>query len=704
VAGVLLVLGLTLAFSGDGKPATTAKAKREQDKQPSSTPTQPNQPEQPAKTTSAAQPGTLNPKPETEKGVTDAWIKSVQALPAEKQVEEVRGKLKELNPDFDGRLEAKVSNGQVVDMAFVTDAIADISALRCLSSLKGLRCSGTASQKGRLSDLGPLAELRLEVLDCRDTRIADLKALSNMPLRSLLMGRTNVSDLGPLRNLPLESLQFWVTPVRDLSPLRNLPLTDIHCDEELLAQNNNRDVLRSMKTLRRIQTMPAEEYWRKYPERQKLAETPAAAQQPRQTLDLLAITDPVKDRVTVTAGRSHSKANAWERRGTALAYPSDGGSGKLAPPVAIRARSYEIEVDFERLSGVARFHVDLPLEGTRIVPMCFDSPALKMINTGAGEPWPRDRGTRARVVTRLDRGENGAPDRITVRLDGALVVDWQGDVAKMAQTGEPHPEFPGQPVTSLYSHLGSYEVRSWQLRIFDGEATVLRAAGAVDDPARWQNAVDLLPLVDVPKDVMCGKWELANGTLSATDMATRFQKMQPPYHPPVEYDYYVCFTVKQGTGNVAIALSAAGRSFILYMKRFANDYAFGFEAINGKAVRGGPTDTHIPFLEHGRRYSATVQVRKDGLKAYLDGKLLTSYQTDYHDMGPYVQFWKFRDDSALGLGCEASHLECHAAKVLEITGKGEFTRPDDPAAKEAKKKQDEAWAAREKAGGASKAP
>ena len=44
--------------------------------------------------------------------VDDAWLKQVAALPAEKQVEAVAKKLKELNPDFDGKVIAQDREGR----------------------------------------------------------------------------------------------------------------------------------------------------------------------------------------------------------------------------------------------------------------------------------------------------------------------------------------------------------------------------------------------------------------------------------------------------------------------------------------------------------------------------------------------------------------------------------------------------------------
>ena len=224
-----------------------------------------------------------------------------------------------------------------------------------------------------------------------------------------------------------------------------------------------------------------------------------------------------------------------------------------------------------------------------------------------------------------------------------------------------------KPAAQFWKDLDSGKIAGAQPVSSDQERTAAESADA-----DWQNAVNLLPLMDPQKDALCGQWTIANGELTASD-ARVLQKIQPAYRPPSEYDFNVCFTVKNGVGNVAIGLSAAGRPFVLYMKHFPDCHVLGFEAINGKPIRGGPTETRMPFLENGRRYSATVQVRKDGLKAFLDGKLMTSWKTDFHDMSSWP-VWKFRDAEALGVGCEFTHTVYHSLKVLEITGKGTVTR------------------------------
>ncbi len=208
----------------------------------------------------------------------------------------------------------------------------------------------------------------------------------------------------------------------------------------------------------------------------------ATSPQPLQTIDLLALVDPVKDRVMAGGDRS-SKSNRWERCDGALVYVTDGRAGKIAPPVALRARSCEVEVEFERLSGDGQIHVDFPFEKTLglILSVVLDAPMIRMTYLTKGPPWPVGKQLRRRVVVRLDRGANGAQDHVTVRVDGEMAFDWQGDLSKHVKTmiNEPHPEFSDQPYTAIYSNGDSYKITAWTLRVFDGEATVLR-----DTPAR----------------------------------------------------------------------------------------------------------------------------------------------------------------------------------------------------------------------------
>ena len=91
----------------------------------------------------------------------DAWVKRIAAMPAEKQVEAIAKKLKELNPGFDGQMKPKVENGVVTGVTIRSDKVTDIAPLRALKRLTSVDCQDT-----RVVDLSPLKGMKLTYL-CR---------------------------------------------------------------------------------------------------------------------------------------------------------------------------------------------------------------------------------------------------------------------------------------------------------------------------------------------------------------------------------------------------------------------------------------------------------------------------------------------------------------------------------------------------------
>ncbi len=173
-----------------------------------------NVPNPPAQSRQAADPATA----------AAAWEESVAQLPAQEQVEAVERRLRELNPEFNGKVESTIDNGVVIWLGFLTDRISDISPVRALKGLQSLDCSGSSPRKGRLSDLAPLRGLRLTRLKCADTQVSDLEPLRGMPMRKLHFEDTAVASLSPVEGMELEFLTLQRTAVSDLKPLRGMPL------------------------------------------------------------------------------------------------------------------------------------------------------------------------------------------------------------------------------------------------------------------------------------------------------------------------------------------------------------------------------------------------------------------------------------------------------------------------------------------------
>ncbi|MEI8018275.1 MAG: family 16 glycoside hydrolase [Schlesneria sp.] len=165
----------------------------------------------------------------------DSWIKHVQAMPAEKQVEAVSKKLKELNPGFDGKLTDAggvgtpvIEKDVVKSIGFLSNNVKDISPVRALTGLTDLNCSGSGIGKGKVSDLSPLNDMKLVSLRCDFTQVSNLLPLQEMPLTVLSFVGSNVSHLMPLKGMPLRELHFdEAKKVYDLSPLDGMKITRI---------------------------------------------------------------------------------------------------------------------------------------------------------------------------------------------------------------------------------------------------------------------------------------------------------------------------------------------------------------------------------------------------------------------------------------------------------------------------------------------
>ncbi len=164
------------------------------------------------------------------------WMKDVQAMPAEEQIEAVSKKLVVLNPGFGGKLYSfdrkgppLIQDGIVTSLGFISKDVVDISPVRALSGLKHLECGSGSEQVAKLADLSPLRGLQLSTFACNATRVADLSPLSEMKLTYCYCSGTRVTNLSPVQTLELKALGFNNTGVSKLPPLAGSPLNFLSC-------------------------------------------------------------------------------------------------------------------------------------------------------------------------------------------------------------------------------------------------------------------------------------------------------------------------------------------------------------------------------------------------------------------------------------------------------------------------------------------
>ena len=195
---------------------------------------------------------------------------------------------------------------------------------------------------------------------------------------------------------------------------------------------------------------------------------------------------------------------------------------------------------------------------------------------------------------------------------------------------------------------------------------------AVEEPeeyaVNWKRAVSLLAMVDPKRDTFTGQWRLVDGALECN--RTSPARLMFPYRPADEYDMRVTFTVKENLQAVTLLLSRGDRNFICTMGAWENTIG-GFGLVDRKKPNDNPTTVKQSFFEIGKRYSMTVRVREAGLKAYLNGVLITQLKTDYRNVTSDPD-WK--TDAArqlwLGLGTWDTRVVFHSAELAELSGRG----------------------------------
>jgi len=181
----------------------------------------------------------------------------------------------------------------------------------------------------------------------------------------------------------------------------------------------------------------------------------------------------------------------------------------------------------------------------------------------------------------------------------------------------------------------------------------------------------IIPLIDANRDAskltknfdpaVKMKWEMKQGELYSNNAAPSV--LQIPYQPPEEYDFKIVFTRLTGVDMIGQILVANTHQFHWTMGNKNNKFA-GFESQEGFK---GPA---VPFaMENGQKYTSVVEVRRSGVKGYVDGKLLSEYRTDYFEMS-LSSYWKIPNPLAIGVTSWGNNCVFHSIELIEIGTKG----------------------------------
>ena len=140
------------------------------------------------------------------------------ALAADASIDAIHAALRSKNPAYNNEAQVEYQGNNVAALVLAGTGVTD------LSPLAGLRLQVLDVSGSPVADLTPLAGMPLRQIFIEGTKVADLGPLAGMRLDQIYLGRTPVTNLEALRGMPLGMVNMVETKIRDLSPLRGAPL------------------------------------------------------------------------------------------------------------------------------------------------------------------------------------------------------------------------------------------------------------------------------------------------------------------------------------------------------------------------------------------------------------------------------------------------------------------------------------------------
>ncbi|MGA2231930.1 MAG: NPCBM/NEW2 domain-containing protein, partial [Tepidisphaeraceae bacterium] len=313
-------------------------------------------------------------------------------------------------------------------------------------------------------------------------------------------------------------------------------------------------------------------------------------------------------------------------------------------------------------------------------------------HTGAGDtlisvlgaPSPHGLGTHppssGAAVVKYDLGGNYARFTGTVAVDDD--VDRCNSVLIFRVTGDGHDIWRAAPIQS-----------SRKPQAFDIDVSgVKKLELVVDCPGEHSNChavwlepelfraarravVNLIPLIDVNRDSVNGKWISVGGTIVSDD--SQYARLRIPYQPPQEYDFHMEFTRLSGNEGVVQMFTNFGHSCMWNIGAWANTTC-GFTLINGLDSKdnGNPSRFQSSaIIQNGRKYSSLIQVRKGSVVASIDGKVISRCTVDPSQYS-FWDGWSI-GPNALGIGSFTSPTVFSVIEVTDVNGAETATSATD---------------------------
>lgn len=506
------------------------------------------------------------------------WFDRVQMMSAERQLQEVAGKLVELNPGFDGRLtglfwqgKPTVENNSVTIVGLQTDHVADLSPLRALTQLKTLGLRGNSPEQARLTDLSPLTGLPLVSIHCVQAPVFDLSPLKGMPLKYANFSKTLISDLGPLTGMKLEKAIFQGTRVTNLAPLyKNTTLKTIELLGAPVAGAEVAALQRALPDCQITWDDPA-----------KTPEKPTGPQPPPAVVYL----DDLPEKSYVGFQNQFFKPN----------------------------RNPE---------SLANFNANFPGESPLHALIMHAPPKRDVPDMTASVVYDLS-GNHDRFQSRVRVRSAGRDQPVIAEVwgDGKRLWESEDLVLKKAAGAALDVDVRGVRELKLIVRAERINAASHTLWI---EPRLTAVAPQSTPLAAGGTPVDVLALIDPAKQSRVGAWKKENGVLvSSVPSGNQRSSLDLPVDAKAPYRLEMVVEKKAGSGILALFLPVAGRD--VKLERRPNNAVL--DAVDGVEL----DKQHTAAIEANRKFQSgmpvtfTVDVTPTSIRATIDGETLVDW-------------------------------------------------------------------------------
>lgn len=180
------------------------------------------------------------------------------------------------------------------------------------------------------------------------------------------------------------------------------------------------------------------------------------------------------------------------------------------------------------------------------------------------------------------------------------------------------------------------------------------------DDAKWQSVMDAVS----PQDAVVGVWTKAEDRLSVA--AAPGARIVLPVAPKGEYDFRISFTRETGQHSIGLLFVHGGRMCAFEVDAWGQHLA-GFQQVGGQDIRQNSTRREGVTLRNGRRYTLTLEVRKETVRGLLDNTEVAVLSSDGKDLD-LSDLWKLPQSTNLALAAWDSQTVFHAVEVRSVSG------------------------------------